>query len=95
MRIVKADNIDFEFVEDMNFKFIDNEIRFNVYKVEYSYKTNRGNNKENHRYLIANDFGDARIKFIEYINKENNLKPYRTVLNVKILNTVLIGTVAK
>ncbi len=95
MRILKDDNIDFDLPYDFDMKFIDHTNRFNVYKVRYTYKTNRGNQKENHKYLIADDNEDAKFKFIEYINDFNNEKPYRAVSNVKILDTELLGTLTK
>ena len=95
MRIDKLDKIDFNLTKDFNMKFIEYEFQFNVYKVLYTYRTVRGNNRENHRYLIAQDNEDAKLKFIEYINKTNNDKPYRAISNVKILDVVLLGTVTK
>lgn len=95
MKINKLDNIDFNLTKDFNMKFIEYEFKFNVYKVLYTYRTVRGNNRENHRYLIAQDNEEARFKFIKYINKFNKEKPHRTISNVKILDVVLIGTVTK
>lgn len=95
MKITKLDNIDFELPKDFNMKFIEQELRFNIYKITYTYKTLRGNNKENHKYLVANDSEDARFKFIEFINKYNVQQYYRAISNVKILDVVNIGTVTK
>ena len=95
MRINQNDNIDFEIPKDFNMKFIDDDIKFNIYKVTYTYKTLRGNNKENHKYMIANDFDDAKLKLIKYINEFNRSNSHRTISNVKILDVVNIGTVTK
>ena len=95
MKISKDDKLDFDLTKDFNMKFIEYDLTFNVYKVIYTYRTVRGNNRENHRYLISQDKEEAKLKFIEYINKTNNEKPYRAISNVKILDVVLLGTVTK
>lgn len=69
------------------------EIRKNMYKISYSYKTVRGNKKENHRYILASCYENAEVNFINYINDFNKNNEYRKVSNVKILDTVCIGTV--
>lgn len=80
---------------DFDCKFIEHEFMFNLYKITYTYKTIRGNNKENNKYLIADNVEDAKFKFIEHINHFNNINKHRPVLNVKILNTVNIGTIKR
>lgn len=95
MRINKSDNIDFEIPIDFNMKYIDYDIKFDVYQVRYTYDTNRHNRRENHKYVIANDYEDAKLKFINYINDFNEKKKYRAISNVKILDVELLGTVTK
>ncbi|MGL5328352.1 MAG: hypothetical protein ACRDD7_03715 [Peptostreptococcaceae bacterium] len=95
MRITKDDIIDFNMPGDFNMKFIEHEEKFNIYKISYTYKTPRGNKKENHKYLIAPNNTDAKFKFLDYINKTNTEKPYRAISNVQILDVANIGTVAK
>ena len=95
MRINKTDKIDFEKPKDFNMKFIEEDLKFNVYKIRYKYKTNRGNLSENYKYAIAEDQTEVRFKFIEYINNFNRQKPYRSISNVKILDVELLGTVTK
>lgn len=95
MKVSKNDNIDFELPKDFNFKFIEKKITFKVYKVKYTYKTNKGNPKENEKYLIADYEERAKLDFIEYINNFNKEKPFRAISNVKILDIELIGTVEK
>lgn len=95
MRINKSDNIDFEIPIDFNMKYIDYDIKFDVYQVRYTYDTNRHNRRENHKYVIAGDYEDAKFKCIEYINEFNKKKQYRAISNVKILDVVNIGTVTK
>ena len=95
MRINKTDKIDFEKPKDFNMKFIEEDIKFNVYKIRYTYKTNKNNPKENYKYTMAENQEEARFKFIEYINNFNKQKPYRAISNVKILDVELLGTVTK
>lgn len=95
MRISKDDIKDFEIPIDFNMKYINYDINFNVYKVIYTYSTSRDNKRENHKYLIADDYEDAKFKFINYINEFNAGKPYRAISNVKILDVVNLGTVTK
>lgn len=95
MKITKDDNVDFELPVDFNMKFIEKKTIFKVYKVRYTYKTNKGNPKENYKYLIADYEEQAKLDFIEYINKFNREKPFRAISNVKILDIVLLGNVTK
>lgn len=95
MRIDKTDKIDFELPEDFNLKFIEKKIILKVYKVRYTYKTNKGNPKENEKYLIADYEEQVKLDFIEYINNFNIEKPFRAISNVKILDVELMGTVEK
>lgn len=95
MNINKLDNIDFELPKDFNIKFIEEEKRFNVYKIRYTYKTIRENLKENHKYSISDDEIDAKFKFLEFIEKFNRKYKHRAISNVKILDVELLGTVTK
>lgn len=95
MRINRSDRVDFDIPQDFNMKFIDEEIKFNIYKVIYTYKTARGNKRENHKYTIAADSEDAKFKCIETINNFNRVNTYRAISNVKILDVALLGTVTK
>ena len=62
MRIKKTDHIDFEKPKDFNVKFIENDLKFKVYKIRYTYKTIRNNVRENYKYLISGDEIDAKFK---------------------------------
>ena len=103
MKINKKDKFDIglderfekELKQDILLKFIDYEMKFPIYKVIYSYKTARGNKKENYKYLMASDGMDAKFKFLDYINKFNKEKPYRAISNVKILDVVYTASVSK
>lgn len=103
MKISKNDKFDIgadkafidQIKQDILLKFIDYEIKFEIYKVVYTYKTVRGNKKENYKYLIASDDTDARIKFLDHIKKFNEEKPYRAISNVKILDVVYTADVLK
>ncbi|MEG0296794.1 MAG: hypothetical protein RR620_08740 [Clostridium sp.] len=80
-----------ELRQDIHMKLINREIKHEVYKVIYSYKTKRGNIKENHKYVISEDSEDATFKFLEHINEFNKEYPYRAILNVKILKVTSVG----
>lgn len=79
-------------IEDIKLKIIAKEIKFDYWKVSYSYKTMRGNKKEKHNYVIAEDREDAEFKLEDYISKFNKKYPYRALLNVKILKCTLCGS---
>ena len=95
MKITSNDNLDFVLPKDFHMKFIELEQRFNIYKIIYTYKTIRGNAKENHKYIIEKDSTEAKFSFLKYIKDSNENKPYRAISNVKILDVVLLGTVTK
>lgn len=95
MKINKFDDIDFELPKDFHMKFIEDEWKFRLYKVRYTYKTTRNNPKENYKYLISNDEVDAKFKFLEFIEEFNEKYKYRSISNVKILDVELLGTVTK
>lgn len=84
--------LDFELPSDFNDKSVKQDISLNVYKINYSYKTKRGNSKESHRYLVSPTYEDAEVCFINYINNFNKENEHRMVSNVKILGTAYIGT---
>ena len=103
MKINKKDKFDIgldesfekKLKQDILLKFVDCEMKFPIYKVTYSYKTARGNKKENDKYLIASDETDAKFRFLDYINEFNKEKPYRAISNVKILDVVYTASVFK
>lgn len=103
MKLTKNDNfdigIDKNFIDktkqDILLKFIDYEMRFSIYKIRYTYKTVRGNKKENYKYLIASDGTDAKFKFLDYIKRFNKEKPYRAISNVRILEVDYTADVIK
>lgn len=82
-----------ELLHDISLKLIPTKINLNIWEVKYSYKTKRGNQKENHKYVIADDGTDARIDFINYIDKFNNENQHRSLSNVKILDVKYVGQI--
>ncbi|HBE9444586.1 hypothetical protein [Clostridioides difficile] len=80
-----------EVIHDMNLKLIPSNLKSNIWKITYFYKTKRGNNKKNHRYVISKDSADAILSFYEYIKNFNDKKPHRAISNVKILDTSYVG----
>ena len=80
-----------DLLHDISLKLVPTKIKLNVWKITYSYKTKRGNKKENHKYIIANDSTDARLDFLNYINEFNESNKYRSLSNVKILDVKYSG----
>lgn len=99
MKIEKNDTFDFRIDNDLKndfmIKCIDIPKRFSIFKIRYSYKTKRGNWKENYKYLFADDCPDSKFKFLEYIADFNRKKPYRAISNVKILGVTYMGDVVR
>lgn len=79
-------------IEDIKLKIIEKEIKFNYWKVSYSYKTMRGNKKEKYSYVVAGNKEDAEFSFTDHISEFNKRYPYRALLNVKILKCTLYGS---
>ena len=82
-----------ELLHDMSLKLIPTVIKHSVWKIRYSYKTKRGNNKDNYKYVIAPDGVDAKISFLNYMENFNKNNPHRALSNVKILETNYKGNI--
>lgn len=95
LKIEKLDMIDFEKPKDFYLKFIENDLKFKVYKIRYTYKTIRNNPRENYKYLISDDEIEAKFKFLEFVEYFNEKYKHRSISNVKILDVELLGTVTK
>lgn len=80
-----------ELLHELHLKLIPTKIIHNLWKVNYSYKTKRGNKRENIKYVISEDGTDARINFINHIDDFNKNNQHRELLNVKILNVNYVG----
>jgi hypothetical protein len=80
-------------IEDIKSKLIPENLKLTYFRIEFSYKTIRGNNKENIKYIRAIDTDDARFKFIEYINQFNKDYSFRPYLNAKILKCAEEGSI--
>lgn len=91
MKIKKDDILNFKMPRDFHMKLTKNEIRCRIYKVSYTYETNRGNSRENNLYLVSYGITNAKKEFLEYIESRNIKKPYRAISNVKILGIELMG----
>lgn len=78
-------------LHDIHLKTIPTVIKNDIWKVEYKYKTVRGNQKENYRYVIAKDGTDARVSLLNYIGDFNKKNQHRSLLNVKILDVKYVG----
>lgn len=78
-------------LHDIHLKLIPVKIIHNIFKINFKYKTIRGNKKENYKYVVATNDVDAKINFINYINDFNKNNQHRLLLNVKILNVSYVG----
>lgn len=79
-------------VIDIKNKILDIPIKLDYYKIKFSYKTTRGNKKEDYRFVNAVDDVEAKTRFIEYQNEFNKKYPYRALLNVQILSCAYMGS---
>lgn len=71
-----------------NLKIITEDLSSYVYRVNFSYKTRRGNKRQSHRYLVNNelDIADIKVRFLDYVSNYNKEFPYRELSNVEILD---------
>lgn len=85
-------------LEDIKKNLINKTIKLKIYKIDYTYKTKRGNKKMFHKYFmsaIEKDETDIRFEFIEFINSYNTTFPNKPYLNVKILKCGYMGDIEK
>jgi hypothetical protein len=70
-------------------QWLNNEIKFPIWKIKYSYITNRGNKKEHIKYLIADEQSWDLIDpmFDRWLDDFNDKHPERMLSNVEILDT--------
>ena len=63
-----------------------------LYRVRYSYMTQRGHTRQSEKYFFATDgehdelYLDVEIKLKDWFEEENRERPYRAVSNVEILD---------
>jgi hypothetical protein len=74
-------------------QIISSELEIPVWKIEYSYDTQRGNHREAVKYLFLEDFSWDRVEneFMQHINTINEKYPERKLSNVKILDANFMG----
>lgn len=89
------DSVMNEFKECHPKQIIDLELTIPVWKIEYRYRTNRGNDKEAVKYLFRHhaDWDIAERDFHLYIDRFNEEHPERMLSNVKILDAYYLGKV--
>lgn len=77
--------------------FIGDDIFFMLFKIAYSYNTNRGNYRESYKVVFLNDFEGlseyeasimAETKFQSWLDTFNRQYPFRAISNVQILEIV-------
>lgn len=90
---IEQSMVDTDLPKDFKMKLIEQKHTVNLYKVDYTYKTKRGNTIGNYAYITAVDSTDARFRFMDSINDNNIKKPFRAISNVDILDVAEIGTV--
>ena len=74
-------------------QIIGDYISISVWRINYSYTTARGNNKEAIKYLFREECAWDCIEYVfdRYIEKQNEKYPERKLSNVKILDTNFLG----
>lgn len=83
-------------LKEKNIKqFISTEIYIPVWKIIYSYKTARGNDKQGEKFLFhREDYWDSvESEFMQYIKDYNEKNEYKKLSNVKILDCEYIGDI--
>lgn len=76
-------------------QIISEELYIPVWSVNYSYVTQRGNEKATTKYMFLHcgDWDIAEREFQDYIKKFNDCHPDRKILNVKILDMDYMGKI--
>lgn len=71
------------------------EITIPVWKIEYKYKTARGNPKKAIKYLFLKEDGWDMVdnEFMKYIEQQNEKSPERKISNVEILDAEFMGNI--
>ena len=89
------DSVMMEFKECHPKQIISKEIAIPIWKVQYSYKTQRDNNKIAIKYLILKENGWDLVDmdFMKHIEEENEKHPERKVSNVEILDAEFLGEI--
>lgn len=93
-KVIIVDDSDMEEFKRCNPKqLISQELIVPVWKVIYSYTTNRGNYKEAIKYLLRHhaDYDVVERDFEMYIERFNEMHPERKLSNVKILDMDFFG----
>ncbi|AEB77240.1 hypothetical protein ADU80_09765 [Clostridium botulinum] len=76
-------------------KILIDDISFDYWKIDFTYKTNRGNKKSKEKLMIVKKDEykeDVKFKFIDHINNWNKQHPSKPLLNVQILNMFYLGS---
>lgn len=74
------------------FKNIPSKIEVFTYKIKFTYKTVRGNEKEQERLIKATNSRYAKQQWQLWIWDFNEKYPYRAMSNAKILDIVLVAS---
>ena len=82
-----------EFIKCNPKQLISQELIVPVWRVLYSYTTNRGNYKEATKYLLRHqaDYDVVDRDFEMYIERFNEIHPERKLSNVRILDIDFLG----
>jgi hypothetical protein len=74
-------------------QIISDVIPIPIWKIHYSYTTQRGNFKEANKYIIKDEkyWDGVENEFNQYIQSENEKHPERKISNVEILDLLYLG----
>ena len=89
------DSIMEEFKQCHPKQIISEEVSIPIWKVKYSYNTNRGNPKTATKYLFLEESAWDMVEneFMDYIESMNEKHPERKLSNVEILDAEFMGKV--
>lgn len=75
MKVKKRNKLEFELSSDIQRNFIENTQILNVYEVVYTYKTMRGNEKTNRKFVVCEEQYQVWDIFCNYMDKYNSQNP--------------------
>lgn len=70
------------------------DLKVSLYKVDYSYFTNRGNEKTGTKYFVLNSINpqyDLKSELNDWVQEYNQQNEHRQISNVKFLDGLCLG----
>lgn len=83
-----------EYLKSLNpMQIVKPQIPINVFKVDYTYTTTRGNKKEGVKYFMVNSINPQQncgLLLSSWVNEHNSKNKHRQLSNVKFLDSSLL-----